>query len=269
MKLDPRSTDRGWVFLPNGAPWVSSSHGWGQPDDRRSSSPQDAQQRPKRQKPSDRLRRSSPSVVFPDGRRSVQEEQQQPQQQQQPHQYPDQADDFVYKMMTNAHGSLELYCVTCEAWLGDDPPKSAHFFGRGHRSWEAHFIKQKNIKNAMGGSVGTPSRPLAGPPQRAPFVFGRGPSEAETPALVTHDDLPMLFDKHVIDKLERQSAQMAAQQHVIDKLERQSAQQQHVIDKLERQSAQMAAQMHDVRHTMLEMQLEMSRMHEFLSRELA
>ena len=265
MKLDPRSTDRGWVFLPNDAPWMSSSHGWGQPDDRRSSSPQDAQQRPKRQKAPDWLRRSSPSVVFPDGRRSVQAEQQQPQQQQQPHQYPDQADDFVYKMRKNAHGSLELYCLTCEAWLGDDPPNSAHLSGRGHLSWEAHFIKQKNIKNAMGGSVGTPSRPLAGPPQRGPFVFGGGPSKAETPALVTHDDLDKL-EQNVIDKLERQSAQIAAQQRQIAQLVAQMVAQ---VDKHEKQIAQLVAQMHDVRHTMLEIQLEMKGMHEFLSHELA
>jgi hypothetical protein len=258
MKLDPRSTDRGWVFLRNDAPWMSSSHGWGQPDDRRSSSPQDAQQRPKRQKAPDWLRRSSPSVVFPDGRRSVQAEQQQPQQQQQPHQYPDQADDFVYKMMTNAHGNMELYCVTCAAWLGDDPPNSAHLSGRGHRSWELHFIKQKNLKNAMGGSVGTPSRPLAGPPQRGPFVFGGGPSKAETPALVTHDDL----DKLEQNVIERQSAQIAAQQRQIAQLVAQMVAQ---VDKHEKQIAQLVAQMHDVRHTMLEMY----ELREFLSGELA
>jgi hypothetical protein len=258
MKLDPRSTDRGWVFLRNDAPWMSSSHGRGQPDDRRSSSPQDAQQRPKRQKAPDWLRRSSPSVVFPDGRRSVQAEQQQPQQQQQPHQYPDQADDFVYKMMTNAHGNMELYCVTCAAWLGDDPPNSAHLSGRGHRSWELHFIKQKNLKNAMGGSVGTPSRPLAGPPQRGPFVFGGGPSKAETPALVTHDDL----DKLEQNVIERQSAQIAAQQRQIAQLVAQMVAQ---VDKHEKQIAQLVAQMHDVRHTMLEMY----ELREFLSGELA
>jgi hypothetical protein len=268
MKLDPRSTDMAWVLLHNDAPWVSSSHGWGQPDDRRSSSPQDAQQRPKRQKASAWLRRpagiSSPSVVFPDGRRSVQAEQQQPQQQQQPHQYPDEADDFVYKMRRNAHGSLELYCVTCAAWLGDDPPTSGHLSSSRHLSWEAHFVKQKNIKNAMGGtpaSVGTPSRPLASPPQRASFVFGRGPSEAETPDLVTHDDLPMRFEQ--IHHYER------IHEDAMKKLYVQQRQQQHVIDKLERQSAQMAAQMHEVRHTMLEIQLEVRGMHEFLSRELA
>jgi hypothetical protein len=275
MKFDPRrSTDgQAWAkafyiaAVNNDEPWASSN-AWAarQPDDRRSSSPQDARQRPNRKQATAWLRPpgiSSPSVVFHDGRRSVQAEQQQPQQQQ-PHQYPDEADDFVYKMRRNAHGSLELYCVTCAAWLGDDPPTSGHLSSSRHLSWEAHFVKQKNIKNAMGGtpaSVGTPSRPLASPPQRASFVFGRGPSEAETPDLVTHDDLPMRFEQ--IHHYER------IHEDAMKKLYVQQRQQQHVIDKLERQSAQMAAQMHEVRHTMLEIQLEVRGMHEFLSRELA
>jgi hypothetical protein len=278
MKLDPfMSTDGQWAkafYLTacNHEPWTSSN-AWAarQPDDRRSSSPQDAQQRPNLKQATDWLRPpgfSSPSVVFHDGRRSVQAEQQQ-QQQQQPHQHPDEADDFVYKKRTNAHGDLEWYCVTCSAWLGDDPPTSGHLSSAKHLSWGAHFEKQKIIKNAMGGTpagVGTPSRPLAGPPQRASFVFGRGPSEAETPDLVTYDDLAGRFER-------RYAQHQQSQDNAMKKLNQQQRQQQHVIDKLERQQQQITEEMHKLRHLMLDIQQEVTSevkgMHEFLNRELA
>jgi hypothetical protein len=97
----------------------------------------------------------------------------------------------------NTYGYWELYCVTCSAWCGDDEESSGHLGSTRHRSWETHFQKQQHMKNFFIGtpaeSVGTPSHGCCGPPQRASGVWDT--HEAETPDLVTHEQLQLKFEQ--------------------------------------------------------------------------
>eukprot|EP00972_Heterocapsa_arctica_P075619 11155374-Heterocapsa_arctica.AAC.1 len=88
---------------------------------------------------------------------------------------------------------MELYCVTCSAWCGDDlTERSGHLASARHTGYEKYYERQRVLRAmqapAQGGGAGAQQCAFVGGP---PNPQQRMHEEEEQKDYVTHEELEM------------------------------------------------------------------------------